>query len=62
MIHNVSCMLIDVINNTLATCNYENCTKECMNYLIEVVNQCPHVFNNETYTQLWLTLYRICGH
>ena len=61
MIHNVSCMLIDVINNTLATCNYKACSIECVNYLIEVVNQCPRVFNNETYTQLWLTLFNLCS-
>ena len=61
MIHNISCMLIEVINNTLSTCNYKNCSNECINYLIEVVNECPRFFNNETYTHLWLTLYNLCN-
>jgi 5-methylthioribose kinase len=57
-------MLVSVINTTLDTCNYQNCSDACINYLFSVVNNCPVVFNNETYSQLWRTLIQLCygGH
>ena len=61
MMPNITCTLIEVINNTLATCDYKACSVACMNYLLAVVNECPKVFNNETYTQLWLTLFNLCS-
>ena len=60
MIHNISCMIIDVINTTLATCDYTNCTNKCIEYLMFVADNCPVVFHNITYEQLWHTLYTIC--
>jgi len=55
-------MLVSVINNTLDTCSYQNCSVACFNYLLLVVDNCPVVFNNETYTQLWRTLITLCAH
>jgi len=57
-------MLVSVINTTLDTCNYQNCSDACINYLFSVVDNCPVVFNNETYSQLWRTLIQLCygGH
>jgi hypothetical protein len=58
-------MLVRVINTTLETCDYSLCTDECRNYLWAVANNCSHVFNNETYNELWRTLISICygtGH
>jgi hypothetical protein len=56
-----SCMLIDVINDTLAACDYRDCNQVCMNYLMYVSSKCPHVFNNERYLELWNTLFDICA-
>ena len=60
MIKQISCMLIDVINNTLASCDYRDCNEICMDYLMHVANECPVVFNNERYLVLWNTLFQIC--
>ena len=58
------CMLTHVINNTLELCSYQNCNDACVKYLFFVADNCPAVFNNETYTELWRTLIRMCygGH
>ena len=61
MIQKISCMLIDVINLTLASCDFRNCNEICMNYLMNVSNNCPHVFNNEKYLELWISLFNICN-
>lgn len=56
----MSCMLIDVINATFANCNYTACDLYCRNYLWAVANNCSHVFNNDTYNEVWRTLIRMC--
>jgi len=61
MFHSISCLLTDVINLTLASCDYRDCNDICTDYLMEVSNQCPVVFNNEVYTELWNTLFKICN-
>ncbi len=60
MIDNFSCMLIDVIKNTLDTCKWNDCDGLCRDYLWTVAFECPTVFNNETYESLWKTLIHIC--
>ena len=62
---NVSCLITEVIRTTLASCDYTNCNKMCYEYLWIISNECPHVFNNEKYVELWNTLFHIClseGH
>lgn len=65
MIHNVmkgfSCMLVDVIRETLSRCDYRDCDEVCMDYLTEVSYGCPVVFHNEQYTLLWNSLFKICS-
>ena len=60
----IDCLIISVIKNTLAICNYTLCSDECRDYLIDVGNECPVVFHNEVYTELWRTLINNCieGH
>lgn len=60
-VFSISCLITDIINLTLATCDYTNCTEECEEYLMAVANECPVVFHNEVYLHLWDTLYRICN-
>ena len=57
----ISCMITDIINLTLASCDYRNCDEICMDYLMEVANECPVVFHNEVYLELWYTLFKICN-
>ena len=57
----ISCMITDIINLTLASCDYRNCDEICMDYLMEVANECPVVFHNEVYLELWNTLFKICN-
>jgi len=57
----ISCMLVDVIRSTFAICDYRECDEKCMDYLMDVGFECPIVFNNERYSELWLTLYNICN-
>jgi len=61
-IKKISCMLLDVIRETLAVCDYRDCNEICSDYLIEVNEQCPTVFYNEKYQELWKTLYIICNN
>ena len=56
----MNCMIVAVIKNTLSMCDYKNCSDVCENYLMEVGAECEHIFNNETYTNLWITLMNIC--
>ena len=60
----ISCMMVDVIRATLDTCNWQECSDECRQYLWQVAWSCPVVFNNETYNSLWDTLITMCfpGH
>lgn len=65
MIETINCMLVNVINKTLETCDYSSCSDECRNYLWSVANNCPVVFHNLTYQDLWRTLITLCygdGH
>ena len=59
-----SCLITDIIKNTLSICNYQNCNHTCSQYLLNVAGNCDNVFNNEHYLQLWNTLINICftGH
>ena len=57
----ISCFLLDVIRETLASCDYRDCNEICIDYLMEVSTQCPVVFNNEGYLALWNTLFQICN-
>ena len=59
-----SCLITDIIKNTLSICNYQNCNHTCSQYLLDVAGNCDNVFNNEHYLQLWNTLINICftGH
>lgn len=61
MIKPLSCMLVDVINITLASCDYNNCRQVCIDYLSWVSVECPQVFNNERYLELWNTLFKFCN-
>ena len=65
MIHNVmkgiSCMLVDVIRETLARCDYRECDVVCNDYLNAVSHECPVVFHNEQYELLWHSLFKICN-
>lgn len=61
MLIKFSCMLIDVINDTLAACDYRNCNKICMTYLMSIVKECPDVFNHDRYLELWRSLFEICA-
>ena len=54
------CMIVNVIKTTLAICNYTACREECRDYLLTVSNECPVVFHNGVYTQLWETLTHRC--
>ena len=66
MIHNVmkgiSCMLVDVIRETLARCDYRECDVVCNDYLNAVSHECPIVFHNEQYELLWHSLFKICSN
>lgn len=65
ILSNVSCLITDIIRTTLASCDYTNCNKICYEYLWTISNECPHVFNNEKYVELWNTLFHNClgeGH
>jgi hypothetical protein len=57
----MNCFLTDVVKNTLASCDYTSCNQICMNYIMNVAYQCPVVFNNDVYKQLWYSLYDICS-
>ena len=61
MLNNISCRLVDVIKTTLATCDYTNCDKGCIDYLMLVAMECPVVFNNGEYIRLWNTLFDMCN-
>ena len=56
----IDCMIVNVIKTTLAICNYTACREECRDYLLTVSNECPVVFHNGVYTQLWETLTHRC--
>ena len=56
----IDCMLVNVIKTTLAICNYTACNEECRDYLLTVSSDCPVVFHNGVYTQLWETLFHRC--
>ena len=60
MVEDFNCYLIDVIKNTLASCDYTACSDVCSEYLYDVADHCPGVFNNEEYLKLWNTLFHIC--
>jgi hypothetical protein len=61
VLEKISCMIVDVINDTLASCDYRDCNEICTDYLQAVSHQCPVVFHNEVYLELWNTLFRICN-
>ena len=61
----ISCLITDIIRNTLSICDYENCNHICSQYLLNVAGNCANIFNNEQYLELWNTLINICftdGH
>ncbi len=60
MSEDISCMMIDVIKDTLDTCDWQECSEMCRTYLWQVAFECPVVFHNETYKSLWDTLIHIC--
>ena len=55
-----NCLITDIIKITLASCDYSSCTQVCMDYLMYVGYNCPVVFNNDVYLELWYSLYDIC--
>jgi len=61
MIEKISCLITDVIRDTLSTCDYRDCNEICYDYLMEVSHECPVVFNNEVYLELWNTLLKFCN-
>ena len=61
ILQKVSCYLLDVIRETLARCDYRDCNEKCVDYLIAVSRECPHVFNNDRYLELWNSLFDICA-
>ena len=56
----ISCMITDVIRTTLDTCDWQECSEACGQYLWRVAWGCPVVFNNLTYRSLWNTLMNMC--
>jgi len=56
----INCFIIDIINLTLASCDYSNCDDSCRDYLMNVANNCPVIFHNQGYLNLWNTLFHIC--
>jgi hypothetical protein len=56
----ISCMLVDVIKETMASCDYRNCDEICYDYLMDVASNCDVVFHNQVYSELWNTLFKIC--
>ena len=61
----ISCIISDIIRNTLTICNYQNCNHNCSQYLLDVAGNCLSIFNNQQYLELWNTLINICfteGH
>ena len=61
----ISCLITDIIRNTLTICNYENCNHTYSQYLLDVAGNCGNIFNNQQYLELWNTLINICfteGH
>ena len=56
----MDCMLVDVIKQTLSSCDYSYCTEVCFTYLLDLGNECQVVFNNERYLELWNSLIQIC--
>ena len=56
----ISCLLTDVIKYTLASCDYRECDEKCYDYLMAVSYECPVVFHNEVYLELWNTLFQTC--
>ena len=57
----MDCMLVDVIKLTLASCDYTKCSSLCYEYLMNVGLDCPNVFSNQEYADLWRTLWSICA-
>ena len=57
----ISCMITDVIRYTLSNCSYTECNDVCWDYLIAVGDDCPVVFHNQKYLQLWETLFSLCA-
>ncbi len=55
-----SCNLVDVIKSTLSLCSWVICNNECREYLIFVGDECPVVFHNEKYEELWEILMNVC--
>ena len=56
-----SCLITDIIRGTLSSCDYRNCNQVCWDYLMLIAHQCPVVFNNEKYLELWDTLFNLCA-
>jgi hypothetical protein len=61
ILQKISCLITDVIKETLASCDYTNCDQICADYLVQVLNDCHVVFHNQIYGELWNTLFRICA-
>jgi hypothetical protein len=57
-----NCLITDVIRTTLSSCDYNNCTQLCMDYLLYIGYNCPFVFNNDVYVELWSSLFDICAN
>lgn len=57
----MSCMIVTVIKTTLAACDFTKCNQFCMNYLLQVSTQCPRIFNNQEYLNVWNSIFDICA-
>ena len=62
MIEKISCFMTDVIRLTLSSCDYRYCNEQCFDYIMAVLNECPNVFDNQVYLELWNTLFKICSN
>ena len=65
MLDSISCYLLDVVRETLESCNYNECNDICKDYLLFIDENCPCVFDNDQYRTLWETLVEVCfggGH
>ena len=60
MIGKISCLITDVIRDTLSTCDYRDCNEICNDYLMEVSHKNP-INNNEDYLEFWNTLLKFCN-
>ncbi len=56
----IICKMLDILQTTLATCEPQNCSTSCFNYLMNLGLQCPMIFQHEEYNEMWKGLIDDC--